>query len=96
MPETRRDQPLRRNHLRAAVPTTGERSVPFDVVQRRVHRMLVSAAHRQIDARVAQRPQDADGLRRREREIEPRDLAIGGVDELVGVGRVVCLQYRAQ
>ena len=96
MPESRRDQTVRRDHLRAAVPTTRERRVAFDVVQRRVDRVLVGVAHRQVHARVAERPQDADGLRRREREIEPGDLAVRRVDELVRVGRVVRLEHRAQ
>ena len=89
-------RPVRLDHLDAAVAATRERRLPLQIVQRRVHRAFVRVAHRQIHARVAERPQHAHRLRRRERQIEPGDLAVRRRRQLVRIGRIMRLQHRPQ
>src|SRR5215212_7720681 len=71
MPKRGGDQAGRRLYPSAAMTATHRRRRPLEVRDRLARRLVMSAAHRATDLRVAQGKDDADALRRREGQIEP-------------------------
>ena len=74
MPKRRRHQPGGRHDLSPAMAATDRRRRTLEIADRFEDGAVVRGADRGTQLAVADPEQDADALRRRERQIEPSDL----------------------
>jgi hypothetical protein len=74
VPERRPDEPLDLDRLGAARAPTGPAGLTFEVPDRSRHGGVVGLTDLLPDGVVGEGPQQRHGLRRPERQIEPRDL----------------------
>ncbi len=73
MPKRRRHQPAGRHHLSAAMAATDRRRRTFEIADGFQSGAVVRATDRGAQLRVADPEQDADALRRRERQVKAGD-----------------------
>ena len=93
MPERRRDQPAARNHVDAARPAARHAGRPLDVAERLGDRPIVRVTDRAAQLVVADPEQHADALRRRERQVEPRNPPVHDPPERRAAARMLAGEH---
>jgi hypothetical protein len=73
VPVGRRHEPLDVDFASAGVPPANDAHLPLHFRERGIDRALVRLGKLRRDIRARDGERDADGLRRREREVERRD-----------------------
>src|SRR5207244_1463224 len=76
MAEGRGDESVPADTLASTMSAAGEASVPLEVAERVSDRLVVGRADLARDLRVTDPEEDADALRRQERQVERAHLAV--------------------